>query len=60
MDDLIKLDDVIIGYDKTGLLDPISLRIECNQFWGVLGPNGSGKSNLFDAGLVRGPKFSKM
>lgn len=46
MNDLIKLDNVVIGYDKTGLLDPISLRVECNQFWGVLGPNGSGKTTL--------------
>lgn len=46
MKELIKLENVVIGYEKTGMLDPISLKIESNQFWGVLGPNGSGKTTL--------------
>ena len=46
MQDLISLDNVVIGYDRTGMLDPISLKVESNQFWGVLGPNGSGKTTL--------------
>ena len=46
MTDLVRLENVVIGYEKTGLMDPVSLSVECNQFWGVLGPNGSGKSTL--------------
>ena len=46
MTDLIKLENVVIGYEKVGMLDPISLAIDSNQFWGVLGPNGSGKTTL--------------
>ena len=48
MRDLINVDNVVIGYEKTGMLDPISLKVECNQFWGVLGPNGSGKTTLLN------------
>jgi len=43
MKNLIKLDNVAIGYEKEVFVDSINLSIECNQFWGVLGPNGSGK-----------------
>jgi len=46
MKNLIKLDNVAIGYEKEVFVDSINLSIECNQFWGVLGPNGSGKTTL--------------
>ena len=46
MQNLISLDNVVIGYDRIGMLDPISLTVESSQFWGVLGPNGSGKTTL--------------
>jgi ABC-type Mn2+/Zn2+ transport system ATPase subunit len=43
---LIKLEDVAIGYDKTGFLDSINLSIRHGQFWGIIGPNGGGKTTL--------------
>ncbi len=43
---LIKLEDVVIGYDKRGLLDSIGLSIQNGQFWGIVGPNGGGKTTL--------------
>ena len=46
MEELIKLENAAIGYEKTAMMDPITIGIECNQFWGVLGPNGSGKTTL--------------
>jgi len=46
MTNLIKLENVSIGYQKNVFIDSINLAIDCNQFWGVLGPNGSGKTTL--------------
>lgn len=46
MANLIKLDNVSIGYEKDAFLDSISIEIRSDQFWGVLGPNGSGKTTL--------------
>lgn len=43
---LIKLENLIIGYDKKGLLGSINLSIEQGQFWGIIGPNGGGKTTL--------------
>jgi ABC-type Mn2+/Zn2+ transport system ATPase subunit len=43
---LIKLEDIVIGYDKRGLLDSIDLTIQNGQFWGIVGPNGGGKTTL--------------
>ncbi|HWP93689.1 MAG TPA: metal ABC transporter ATP-binding protein [Thermodesulfobacteriota bacterium] len=43
---LVKLEDVAIGYDKTGFLDSINLSIQHGQFWGIIGPNGGGKTTL--------------
>ncbi len=46
MTELIKLENVAIGYEQGPFVDLINLSIEKNQFWGVLGPNGSGKTTL--------------
>jgi len=46
MTELIKLENVAIGYEQDPFVDFINLSIEKNQFWGVLGPNGSGKTTL--------------
>ncbi len=46
MTELIKLENVAIGYEQGPFVDFINLSIEKNQFWGVLGPNGSGKTTL--------------
>ena len=51
MTDLIKLENVSIGYENNVFVDSINLVIESNQFWGVLGPNGSGKTTLLKTAL---------
>jgi len=46
MNELIKLDDVSIGFGKTPIINGIDLTLTSGQFWGVIGPNGGGKSTL--------------
>ena len=46
MNELIKLEDVSIGFGKTPILNGIDLALTSGQFWGVIGPNGGGKSTL--------------
>ncbi|MEQ9619939.1 MAG: ABC transporter ATP-binding protein [Deltaproteobacteria bacterium] len=46
MSDLIKLEDLVIGYEKNGITGPLNLSIKKDQFWGIIGPNGGGKSTL--------------
>ena len=46
MTELIRLQNVDIGYENRTFIDSINLVIESNEFWGVLGPNGSGKTTL--------------
>jgi ABC-type Mn2+/Zn2+ transport system ATPase subunit len=46
MKTMIRLEDVIIGYENRGILEGISLSIDRGQFWGILGQNGGGKSTL--------------
>lgn len=43
---LIRLEDVTIGYENKGILDPLGFSVEGGQFWGIMGPNGGGKSTL--------------
>ena len=40
------MEDIVIGYDKKGLLGSIDLSIQNGQFWGIVGPNGGGKTTL--------------
>lgn len=58
MTDLIKLENVEIGYERSGLMDSINLAIDSNQFWGILGPNGSGKTTLLKTMLSLLPPIS--
>ena len=46
MRSLIRLEEVIIGYENRGILGAISLSVDSGQFWGILGQNGGGKSTL--------------
>lgn len=46
MSGLIKLEDVVIGYENRGILGAVSFSVEEGQFWGILGQNGGGKSTL--------------
>lgn len=43
---IIRLKDVVIGYNRRPLLSPISLEIRKGEFWGIVGPNGAGKTTL--------------
>lgn len=58
MTNLIKLENVSIGYEKNVFIDSINLAIDRNQFWGVLGSNGSGKTTLLKTVLNLTPKMS--
>lgn len=46
MNELIKLENVTIGFGKTPILSGINLALKADEFWGVIGPNGGGKSTL--------------
>lgn len=46
MKSLIRLEDVVIGYENRGILGAINLSVDSGQFWGILGQNGGGKSTL--------------
>ena len=46
MNSLIKLEDVVIGYENKGILSSLGLDVGEGQFWGILGQNGGGKSTL--------------
>jgi zinc transport system ATP-binding protein len=46
MKNLIKFENVSIGYGKEVFADSVNLAVDPNQFWGVLGPNGSGKTTF--------------
>jgi ABC-type Mn2+/Zn2+ transport system ATPase subunit len=46
METLLELCDLVIGYDRRPLLNPISLAVRRGEFWGIVGPNGSGKTTL--------------
>lgn len=44
--DLIKLEQVAVGYDQVPILNNITMRISAGQRIGLLGRNGQGKSTL--------------
>ena len=44
--EIIKLENVSIGYGKTAIVENISLSIYENDFIGIVGPNGAGKTTL--------------
>jgi ABC-type Mn2+/Zn2+ transport system ATPase subunit len=44
--EIIKLNDVAIGYGKTIIVENINLTIFENDFIGIVGPNGAGKTTL--------------
>lgn len=46
MNEIIRLENVSIGFNKKPILDGINLTITGGDFWGVIGPNGGGKSTL--------------
>ncbi len=44
--EIIKLENVSIGYGKTTIVENINLSICENDFMGIVGPNGAGKTTL--------------
>lgn len=52
---LLRLEDVVIGYDKKIILSDVSLNVEPGLRLGLLGPNGAGKSTLIKllAGVIQ-------
>ena len=46
MNEIIRLENVSIGFNKTPILGGINLKVKGGEFWGVIGPNGGGKSTL--------------
>ena len=58
MTELVKLENIDIGYENSTFVDSVNLVIESNEFWGVLGPNGSGKSTLLKTILKLIPPVS--
>ncbi len=55
MDQLIKIENLTVGYDRIPVLQKINLDIFDNDFLGVIGPNGGGKTTLLKAilGLLK-------
>jgi ABC-type Mn2+/Zn2+ transport system ATPase subunit len=45
-DELVRLNDVSFGYDRTAVLTGIDLAVNAHDFIGVVGPSGSGKTSL--------------
>lgn len=54
----IKLENVSVGYEKTVILDNISLSFESGEFYCILGSNGIGKTTLFKSILGFIPSLS--
>lgn len=46
---MIQIQNLKLGYDSKFILKDINLRIEENEFLGIIGPNGSGKTTLIRA-----------
>jgi zinc transport system ATP-binding protein len=42
----IELEDVWFAYEKTTILQNVSLALEQGEFLGIIGPNGGGKTTL--------------
>lgn len=55
MNPLIKIQNLTVGYDKTPVLQNVSLDVYENDFLGVIGPNGGGKTTLIKSilGLLK-------
>jgi branched-chain amino acid transport system ATP-binding protein len=45
-DDLLVLDDVVFGYNRSSVLHGVSVRVPTGARTALLGPNGAGKSTL--------------
>jgi len=48
---LLRADGLVVGYDRTPILPPLSATIGAGELWAVIGPNGSGKSTFVRTAL---------
>ncbi len=46
MNEIIKLDNASIGFDKVPIINGVSLSIAAGESWAIMGPNGGGKTTL--------------
>lgn len=46
MKELVNIENLSFGYDKTPVLEKVNLRVFEKDFLGVIGPNGGGKTTL--------------
>lgn len=46
MNEIIKLDNASIGFDKVPIINGINLCIAAGESWAIMGPNGGGKTTL--------------
>lgn len=46
MKELVKIENLAFGYDKTPVLEDVNLAVFEKDFLGVIGPNGGGKTTL--------------
>ena len=55
MKELVKIEDLTFGYDKSPVLENVNLSVLEKDFLGVIGPNGGGKTTLLKLilGLVK-------
>ena len=59
--EIIKLDNVVVSYDRNVILPGVSLNVNKGDFIAVTGPNGGGKTSLLRVilGLVK-PESGKV
>ena len=55
MEELVKIENLTFGYDKTPVLENVNLSVFEKDFLGVIGPNGGGKTTLLKLilGLIK-------
>lgn len=55
---IITCEDLVVGYDGAGILEPLNFRIESGDYLCIIGENGSGKSTLMKTLLHLTPPIS--
>ena len=55
---IITCEDLVVGYDGAGILEPLNFRIESGDYLCIIGENGSGKTTLMKTLLHLTPPIS--